>query len=174
MIRDGRQILVMAGLILLLSILGLLLAGCGASGRASPAPAPSADAALTSALIAAAERATAALEQLAEAEAEAARAAGTPDRTGEVVPAELLRPVTLHWLGPLDAAAALLAREAGYGFSVAGRADQPVLIELQADAVPLIDVLRMAGLQAGDRADLRVTPSERRIEVIHVRQAGRR
>lgn len=166
-IRDGRQLLAIAGLALLLAILGLLLGGCGTSGRASPASAPGRDAALTAALIASAERATAALEQLAAAEA--ARASATPDRTSEVVPAELLRPVTLHWLGPLEAAAALLAQEAGYKFATLGRADQPVLVELQADAVPLIDVLRAAGLQAGDKATLRVTPSARRIEVIHAR-----
>jgi len=77
------------------------------------------------------------------------------------VPPELRRPVTLDWIGPLEALAETLARYAGYRFVVAGAAPvRPVMAAVTAEETPLIEVLRDIGLQAGSAATLVVNASD--------------
>ena len=71
----------------------------------------------------AAERAEAALTSLARV-----RAARVPASVAEVpseMPAALMRPVTLDWIGPLESLAGTLAAHAGYRFAEAGAAPVP-------------------------------------------------
>ncbi|MCY4500121.1 MAG: DotD/TraH family lipoprotein [Alphaproteobacteria bacterium] len=116
-------------------------------------------------LAAAAERAEAALSALARiASAQAAPpVAGTSGRppeaggspSGPGVPAALLRPVTLDWIGPVETLAETLAHRAGYRYAAAGTPPaRPAMVAVTARDVPLIEVLRDAGLQAGSAATL--------------------
>ena len=89
-----------------------------------------------------------------------------PPPLPRIVPAALLRPVTLDWTGPLETLAAKLAGEAGYRFEVAGRRPvRPVIVVARAANKPLILVLRDVGLQAGAAATLSVDTVRRRIEL---------
>ena len=106
-------------------------------------------------LSAAALEAQAALAALAQARAaENPTEAQPPPR---LVPEELLAEVTLDWIGPLETLAASLAERAGFAFVEAGRRPPvPLLVEITADAAPLILVLRDAGIQAAEAATLTV------------------
>ena len=66
------------------------------------------------------------------------------------------KPPPAHWPG-----------KANYELSVAGKPASPVLVTLEGSQVPLITLFREAGLQAGARATLRVSPERRLIEVIY-------
>ena len=71
------------------------------------------------------------------------------------VPAALRRPVRLDWIGPIETLAGDLARRAGYRFLAAGPAPaRPLIVAVEAEGVPLIAVLRDAGLRAGGAATL--------------------
>ena len=115
-------------------------------------------------LVEAAVRAEAALTALARI-----RAAETPLPAAEVpltVPPALLRPVTLSWIGPLATLAETLAARSGYRFMVAGAPPvRPVMVAIEAEDAPLIEVLRDAGLQAGDAATLTVDAEERSVRL---------
>ena len=118
----------------------------------------------------AASRAEAALTTLARIEF--ARTppppAGVPaDRPGSSpVPPELRRPVTLDWIGPVETLAETLARYAGYRFAVAGRPPvRPATVTVRAEDIPLIEVLRDAGLQAGSAATLVVDAGSRTVRL---------
>ena len=142
---------------ILAALLALSLAGCVlrmpgplAIPVREPAPDPA-----EMRLVEAAERAERALTSLA-------RALPAPDPGGAMpalnsVPAPLRQPVTLDWTGPLETLAAALARRAGYRFLEAGRPPaRPPIVAIQADAKPLIAVLRDTGLRAGNAATLTV------------------
>ena len=82
------------------------------------------------------------------------------------MPRELLRPVTLDWIGPVETLAQALARHAGYRFSAAGAAAvRPVMVAVTAEDTPLIEVLRDAGLQAGAAATLVVDVGNRAVRL---------
>ncbi len=145
-----------------------ILTGCAAvqrSGEPFSANSANTDEMLSRALAAAAERAAEALERLADAEAATGPVPG-PEPSGHV-PSALLQPVDFSWTGPLEAAARSLAGKANYELSVAGKPASPVLVTLKGSQVPLITLFREAGLQAGARATLRVSPERRLIEVIY-------
>ena len=82
------------------------------------------------------------------------------------VPPELRRPVTLDWIGPLEALAETLSRYAGYRFVVAGAAPvRPVMAAVTAEQTPLIEVLRDVGIQAGSAATLVVNANDRTVRL---------
>ena len=112
----------------------------------------------------AAERADAALTMLARI-----RAAETSLPVAELpleVPAALRRPVTIDWIGPVETLAERLAAYAGYRFRTAGLAPvRPVMVAIAAQDAPVIEVLRDAGLQAGDAATLTVDAEERSVRL---------
>ena len=89
-----------------------------------------------------------------------------PPPLPRIVPAALLRLVTLDWTGPLETLAAKLSGEAGYSFEVVGRRPvRPVMVAVEAADKPLILVLRDVGIQAGAAAMLSVDAGRRRIEL---------
>lgn len=82
------------------------------------------------------------------------------------VPPELRRPVTLDWIGPLEALAETLSRYAGYRFVVAGAPPvRPVMAAVTAEETPLIEVLRDIGLQTGSAATLVVNANDRTVRL---------
>ena len=110
-----------------------------------------------------------AVERAERALASLARAVPVPDPEARLpdvrsVPAALRAPVTLDWTGPVEALAEELARRAGYRFAEAGRPPaRPLIVAVEAEAQPLIAVLRDAGLRAGDAATLTVDAERRTI-----------
>ena len=139
-----------------------LLTACA---QEMPAPPVAGLTPLEQRLLEAAERAAAAQVMLARLR-QAERAAPLPAALPRLVPEALLRPVSLDWTGPLEALAARLAAEAGYGFEVAGRAPvRPVMVALRAEGRPLIALLRDAGLQAGAAATVVVDPDRRGVRL---------
>ena len=112
----------------------------------------------------AAERAEAALTMLSRI-----RAAETSLPVTELplkVPAALRRPVTIDWIGPVETLAERLAAYAGYRFAVAGAGpSRPLIVAVEVRAAPVIEVLRDAGLQAGDAATLTVDAEERSVRL---------
>ena len=112
----------------------------------------------------AASRAEAALTALARIRA--AEASPAPARVPANVSPELRRPVTLDWIGPVETLAETLARQAGYRFAVAGPPPvRPAMVAVRAEDVPLIEVLRNAGLQAGSAATLVVDAGNRTVRL---------
>ncbi len=113
-------------------------------------------------LVEAVERAERALALLACAVPALDPESGLPDARS--VPAALRTPVTLDWTGPVEALADELARRAGYRFAEAGRPPaRPLIVSVEADAQPLIAVLRDAGLRAGAAATLTVDAERRTV-----------
>ena len=112
----------------------------------------------------AAERADAALTMLARI-----RAAETSLPAAELpleVPSALQRPVTIDWIGPLETLAEHLAAYAGYSFRMAGPPPvRPAMVVIAAQAAPVIEILRDAGLQAGDAATLTVDAAQRTVRL---------
>ena len=150
-------------------LVALSLAGCmpwQPELPSTPVPQPAPDPAEMR-LAEAAERAERALARLART-LPAPDAAGAMPALGTVpgsspapgsspVPAALRQPVTLDWTGPVETLAGALARRAGYRFLEAGRPPaRPVIVAVEAEAMPLIAALRDAALQAGDAAMLTV------------------
>ena len=82
------------------------------------------------------------------------------------MPAELRRAVTVDWIGPVETLAEALAQRAGYRFAMGGAASaRPVMVSVTARDVPLIEVLRDTGLQAGDAATLVVDANGRTVRL---------
>ena len=103
----------------------------------------------------AALRAERALSLLAET-----RSAGADLRVPDMprnVPPELLLPVSIDYIGPLEELARQLAAGAGYALVTAGKPPpSPVMVEIEAKDTPLIHIFRDAGMQAAGRALLTV------------------
>lgn len=106
---------------------------------------------------------------LAAATTGAGPAVGSPVALNAAPPhPELNAAVSLHIKAPLDEVARALADKVGYRFSsnaVAGA--DPLAMEMDAQGVPALDLLRRAGTQAAARADVVVRPDERLILVVH-------
>ena len=82
------------------------------------------------------------------------------------VPAALQRTVTLDWIGPIETLAEDLARRADYRFLAAGPGPvRPLIVSIEADSVPLIAVMRSAGLQANAAATLVVDADLRMVRL---------
>ncbi|MBI4031999.1 MAG: DotD/TraH family lipoprotein [Proteobacteria bacterium] len=119
----------------------------------------------------AADRASVALETLAAVEQ-----ARTPDATVEPVdnaPPELQRAITVNWIGPVEPITRKLADRAGYMFQTVGNAPPvPVVVSVDVENKPVIDVLRSVGLQLGSRANVRVDGLRRIVEIHYVPNTG--
>jgi defect in organelle trafficking protein DotD len=88
--------------------------------------------------------------------------------THQIAPAELQRPVSFAWSGPLDEGARALADRVGYQFVVyAPKNPKPVLVSVTLSNVPILDVFRELGTQAGADATLAVDWDHHQVEVDH-------
>lgn len=119
----------------------------------------------------AADRASVALETLAAVEQ--ARAPGIAVAPIESAPPELRRAITVNWVGPVEQITKTLADRAGYSFNIVGNTPAtPVVVSLDVENKPVIDVLRNIGLQLGMRADIRVDGTRRVVEIQYAPNAG--
>jgi defect-in-organelle-trafficking protein DotD len=113
----------------------------------------------------AADRASTALETLAAVEQ-----ARSPDIAVAPIsnaPAELRRAMTVNWVGPVEPISKTLADRSGYKFVSLGEAPPvPVVVSIDVENKPVIDILRNIGLQLGQRADIKVD-GERKVVEIH-------
>ncbi len=143
--------------------LALAITGCAFF---QPPPAPAADqpdpaaALLTSAAL----RAEAALAELAAARASENPVDAAPPPS--LVPPELLDEVTVDWTGPLGTLARRLADEAGWEYVEAGPSPAMApIVRITATSTPLILILRDAGIQAADAAQLTVDARLRQVRI---------
>ena len=119
----------------------------------------------------AADRASVALETLAAVEQ--ARSPGIAVAPIADAPAELRRAMTVNWVGPVEPIAKTIADRAGYRFDVVGRAGPaPLVVSIDVENKPVIDILRSIGLQMGQRADIRVDAQRRVVEIHYVSVQG--
>ena len=88
-------------------------------------------------------------------------------RSGErpAVPAELQRPLTWRWSGPLAEGARVLARHLGYAFTAPDEGPALPTVRVDAKDTPALDILKAFGAQAGDCATVAVDPQRRIVEV---------
>lgn len=119
----------------------------------------------------AADRASTALETLAAVEQ--ARSPGVAVAPIENAPPELKRAMTISWNGPVEPIARKLADRAGYSFQTVGAAPPvAVVVNVNVENMPVIDILRSIGLQLGVRADIRVDAENRMVEVHYAPVTG--
>lgn len=90
--------------------------------------------------------------------------------TAPVVPAELQRPETFAWSGPIDIGAKALADKVGYRLvvtqTIAGPS-QPILVSVNMANARLVDDFEALGTAAGPRATVIVDPLRHTVEVQH-------
>ncbi len=119
----------------------------------------------------AADKASSALETLAAVEQKRTPSASIAPVQG--APPELMRAITINWIGPADQIVYTLANRAGYKFQALGELPStPVVVSIDVTNQPLIEVLRSIGLQLGARADIRVDSAAQRIELMYAPVTG--
>ncbi len=143
---------------------GLAVAGC-ADPNAKPVVATTGAADASRALNEAIASVDRAMAQFDEAQAPQAEPKGQAD----YVPVELRRPMDVHLADiSIDQAAAVLAAEAGYKFAVNNPKKLPPLtVSLNGARVPVIDLFRSLGAQAGKKAAITVNGDTRSVEVTY-------
>lgn len=154
-----------------------MLTACGWSGHkgqdfsaARPQIAAQPDA-VSVMLADAADRVSKSLETLASVEY--ARTPGVAVAPVGNAPPELRRAITVNWVGPADQIAKTLAERASYNFSVVGSAPPaPVVVSIDVENKPVIEVLRDVGLQLGLRGDIRVDGAGKVVELHYPPHAG--
>jgi len=119
----------------------------------------------------AADRASVALETLAAVEQ--SRSPEVSVAPIDNVPMELRRAITVNWVGPVEPIAEKLANRAGYAFQSIGTPPPvPLVVSVDSENMPVIDVLRSLGLQLGVRGDIRVDGRRRMVEVHYSPNTG--
>ena len=83
-----------------------------------------------------------------------------------VVPAELNRPSSLTWSGPIDAGAKALSDRIGYRLVVTNDARAaPIIVSVNKSDVRILDLFEALGIAAGSQATVIVDPDNRQVEV---------
>ncbi len=119
----------------------------------------------------AADRASTAMETLAAVEQ--ARSPGIAVAPIANAPPELQRALTISWNGPVEPLIRKLADRAGYSFQTMGAAPPvPIVISVNVENMPVIDIMRSVGLQLGVRADLKVDGANRMVEIHYAPVTG--
>lgn len=119
---------------------------------------------VTAVLADAADRAAVSLETLAAIE----QKQGPEIAVAPVgnAPSQLQRAMTLRWTGPANQLAKVLANNASYSFMEVGSPPStPIIVNVDVENTPVIEVLRSVGLQMGRRADLRVDGAAQVVEM---------
>lgn len=145
----------------------ILLSACGRSSVSFSGGNPQlvADPDNVSAMLAdAADRAANSLEKLAAVEY--AKSPGVAVASVADAPIELRRAITVNWVGPVEPILETLANRSSYSFMVVGAPPPiPIVVSIDAENQPVIEVLRDVGLQMGLRADVKVDAQRRVVEV---------
>ena len=122
-------------------------------------------------LVEASDKAANALESLAAVEQ--ARSPAVAVEPVHNAPPELQRAMTINWIGPADQLVKKLADRASYTFLAIGdRPPVPVVVNIDVENEPVIEVLRSVGLQTGTRADVKVDSVRRIIEIHYASISG--
>lgn len=151
--------------ILSLGILTLTaLAGCHAMPERNAQVVTSPDK-VSLMLAQAADKASNSLETLAAIEQQ--KSPGVAVEPIHNAPEELSRAITIAWVGPPEQILRKLADRASYSYvTIGNRPPVPLVVNVDVQNQPVIEVLRDVGLQLGVRADVKVD-SERRIIELH-------
>ncbi|MEC7029625.1 MAG: DotD/TraH family lipoprotein, partial [Pseudomonadota bacterium] len=81
--------------------------------------------------------------------------------------------ISVNWVGPVEPIAVKLANRAGYAFQTIGMPPPvPVVVSIDVDNKPVIDVLRSIGLQLGVRGDVRVDGRRKMVEIHYAPSTG--
>ncbi len=148
----------------------LLVSGCS-SKRVDPPQLVATPDSVSLMLAEAADKASTALETLAAVEQ--ARAPGIAVGPATDVPPELNRAVTVNWVGPVEPITKQLSDRAGYTFQILGNPPPiPLVVSVDAENKPVIDILRSIGLQLGMRADIKVDAARKMVEVHYAPNTG--
>jgi len=120
----------------------------------------------------AADKASNALESLAAIEQKRTPSGQVPAIVG--APAELMRAITINWVGPVDQISKVLADKSSYRFVTLGAAPAtPLVVSVDVTNKPVIEVLRSIGLQLGARADVYVDSAEKIVALTYAPIIGR-
>lgn len=112
----------------------------------------------------AADRAAKSLETLAAVEQ--AQSPGVAVQPIHNAPEELERAITVEWIGPAEQLAQKLADRASYQFLTYGSPPPiPLVVNVDVENRPVIEVLRDIGLQLGARADVKVDAQRKMVEL---------
>lgn len=88
-------------------------------------------------------------------------------------PDELMRAMTLTWVGPPEQIMRKLADRASYNFLALGnRPPVPLVVNVDVQNKPVIEILRDIGLQLGVRADVKVDSERQMIELHYAPVTG--
>lgn len=119
----------------------------------------------------AADKASNALETLAAVEQSKAPAVAVQPIHN--APPELMRAMTITWVGPAEQLVRKLADRASYTFLTVGdRPPVPLTVNIDAENKPVIDILRDVGLQFGMRADIKVDSVRQMVELHYAPVTG--
>lgn len=111
------------------------------------------------------DRADAAMRDLAS-RGIAVRAVAAP--ASSIVPAELQRPETFAWSGPIDVGIKALADRIGYRLIVTTPEKAiPVIVSVNMSNVRILDLFEALGTSAGTQATVVVDPDHRQVQVQH-------
>ena len=141
----------------------LLLAGCQLPERNAQVVASPDKVSLM--LAEAADKASNSLETLAAIEQQ--KSPGVAVAPISNAPEELMRAITITWVGPPEQIVRKLADRASYNFVTLGnRPPVPLVVNIDVQNQPVVEVLRDIGLQLGVRGDVKVD-AERKIIELH-------
>lgn len=141
----------------------VLLAGCQMPERNAQVVASPDKVSLM--LAEAADKASTSLETLAAIEQQKSPGVAVSPITN--APDELMRAITITWVGPPEQIVRKLADRASYNFVTLGnRPPVPLVVNIDVQNKPVVEVLRDIGLQLGVRGDVKVD-AERKIIELH-------
>lgn len=119
----------------------------------------------------AADKASDSLETLAAVEQ--AKAPAVAVQPIHNAPPELMRAMTITWVGPAEKLVKKLAERASYTFITMGdKPPIPLTVNIDAENKPVIDILRDVGLQFGMRADIKVDSVRQMVELHYAPVTG--
>ena len=119
----------------------------------------------------AADKASNSLETLAAIEQK--KSPGVAVQPINNAPEELARAITVTWVGPPEQILRKLADRASYNFVTLGnKPPVPLVINVDVQNQPVIEVLRNVGLQLGVRADVKVDSDKQIIELHYAPVTG--
>ncbi len=119
----------------------------------------------------AADKAARSLETLAAVEQ--AKSPGVAVEPIHNAPIELQRVITVDWVGPAEQISQKLADRASYQFMAYGSPPPvPLIVNINVENRPVIEVLRDIGLQLGARADVKVDAQRKMVEIHYAPVTG--
>lgn len=119
----------------------------------------------------AADKASTSLETLAAIEQK--KSPGVAVAPISNAPEELARAITITWVGPPEQIIRKLADRASYNFVTLGnRPPVPIVVNIDVQNEPVIEVLRDIGLQLGVRGDVKVDAEKKIIELHYAPVTG--